>query len=66
MDFVVCLLSMKINPQQLAYLANLTMIVPITSLLLDSFLCALHATHYMMALLTKSMATTSETSKTEL
>ena len=58
---------MKINPQQLAYSANLTIIVPIKPCLLSSlFNVPLHATHNMMALLSKLIATTSEMSKTEL
>ena len=63
---MVSLLSTKINPQQLAYLANLTKIVPIMPRLLGSFNVLLHATHHMMALLSKSIGTTSEISKTEL
>ena len=60
MDFIVCLLSSKINPQQLAYLANLTKIIPIMPLLLGSFYVLLHATRHVMASLSKSIGTTSE------
>ena len=52
MAFMVCLSSTKINPQQLAYFAR-------------SFYVPFHTTH-VMALLSKSIATTSEMSKTEL
>ena len=57
-------LILKINPQQLAYLANPTTVVPIMPLLLGPFY--LHKTHHVMALLSKSIAMTSEMSKTEL
>ena len=59
-----CLLLTKIiNPQQLAYLANSTMIIPIMPFLLVLFNMTLHKTH-VMALLSKSIAGTSKMSKT--
>ena len=57
-------LILKINPLQLACLANSTTIVPIMPLLLSPFY--LHKIHHVMALLGKSIATTSEINKTEL
>ena len=62
-DFMVCLLSSKINPRQLAYLANLYLYNAACWVL---FNVSLNTIHHMMTLLSKSMAMTSEMSKTKL